>query len=271
MSDQQDAKLAQEFSKYLFGQIDSKNYEKTKQLFRPQSVMSFEGNNCQGPDKIVGLLKQWNQKYPQTKHEAEADCLPLPDGSKLLLLTGRRMDKDHPNKMKGVLVVCAAVLKKDKNWWVSNMIYRGEANGKNCPVDSLKIGVQFAEHFYKTYDGNHRQLAQAYSDHTIMKYEKDVCKGTQQIMIKLTKGLSDKWEEQKKSKLPFRSVQFETVKHDLRSIDLHPAGGKGCIMIMTTGKIAPDGSQQGCAFGEVLVIHNNNGWKVAVQGFRQIY
>jgi len=268
------AELGKKFTEHLFKLVDAKDYGGLAKLFPKGSISSFEGNNVQGQD-LVKCLQMWNsKKYDKTQHgQFMTDTLPTLDGGNLILITGRRLDKEHPNQEKGCLFACTVVLKKgDSGFYIQNFIYRGDNNGKNVPSKQLGVGMQFAEQFYKIYDSEFKKLSGIYTDQSMMKYEGDEMKGVQQIMMKLIKGSTDKWEEENKGKrLKFKSVRFSSVKHELKSIDIHPGGGKNCLLVLVTGLLDADGGNQPRKFGEVFILANAKGWKVACQGFRQIY
>uniref|UniRef100_A0A6U3AVB9 NTF2 domain-containing protein n=1 Tax=Lotharella globosa TaxID=91324 RepID=A0A6U3AVB9_9EUKA len=263
--------LGNQFGGHFFNLLDAKNYQGLSQLFRQNSIVSFEGNNVQGMQKIIGLFQAFNKKYPKTKHQCTADTLPTPDGSNLVFLTGKRLDHQHSRIDTAVLISATVVLKKtDGKFWISNLIYRGEASGQNIPSNDMKVGAQFVGQFYKIYDSDHKKLGGIYTPKTVMKYETDKLQGAQMIMCKLTKGASDHIETQKRTKLGFRSVTFNSVKHEVKTLDIHP--GAGGLLIQTSGFLAADGSTQGVKFGECFVLmKGQSGWKVLCQVFRQIY
>lgn len=273
--------IGEDFANHFFKNFDQKNYAVLAKLFRPKSILSFENINRLGTENIVKLFQTFNRKYPLTQHKQTADTLPAPY-AKLVFINGRRLDKEHPNIMTGVLFSCTVILKKDSDGaFISNMIYRGESNGQNLLQSDLKtgahydlkIGFQFVQHFYKQYDSNVRNLAGVYSDCTFLKYEKDDLKGVEWIMRKLIPGASEQFEKQHKKKLKFRSVTFKTVKHAVEQVNVHPLDNY--LLVTAAGRLAPDGSTKPVKFAEVFILQNilknAKGWKVAVQGFRMIY
>lgn len=265
------AQLGAQFAKHFFTLLDSKNYAKMNTLFTKESVISFEGNNCPGP-AFVKLLAKWNQKYPKTEHKFEVDVLPTLDGGNLLFMTGRRRDKDHATVQNGVLFVCSAILRKaGSRYWVNNLVYRGEVNSMNLQKPELKIGSQFVGGFYKAYDQDVKRIANVYTDKTYLKWEKDELKGSRMIVVKLTKGMSHRLEEQHRRKLPFKSVSFSKVQHKVQSCDVQIGGGPKCLLVQATGLMCIDGDPKPLRFGEVFLIANVGSWKVLVQGFRMIY
>eukprot|EP00472_Partenskyella_glossopodia_P005227 CAMPEP_0197514846 /NCGR_PEP_ID=MMETSP1318-20131121/159_1 /TAXON_ID=552666 /ORGANISM="Partenskyella glossopodia, Strain RCC365" /LENGTH=268 /DNA_ID=CAMNT_0043063049 /DNA_START=105 /DNA_END=911 /DNA_ORIENTATION=+ len=264
--------IGAQFAKHFFGLFDKKDYGGLVKLFQNNSILSFEKQNRQGAQKIVELFQAFNQKYSKTQHTFTADTLETPEGSKLIFVTGRRLDNQHQNITNGVLFCCTAILQQSgSSFYVSNLIYRGEAAGINIPSNDMKVGSQFIQKFYEVYDKDAKNLAGVYTPQTRMKYETDNLQGVQMIMCKLTAGASDEVETKYKRKLQFRSVRFKTVKHDLQMLDIHPGGGKGCLIAQVGGWLAPDGSNKPVKFGEVFILSNSGGWKVGVQAFRQIY
>jgi len=266
--------LGSQFGKHFFGLLDQKNYKAIGGLFAKSSMISFEGNNLGGPDKFIQCLGSWNKVYPKTQHgQITVDTLPSPDGAQLLLITGRRLDAKHQNQQSGVLFTSSVLLRNTNNkYWIQNLIYRGEANGINVPTPQVKVAGQFLAKFYEIYDKNHQQLAGIYTDDSLMRYNGDPLKGKSNIMCKLTKGYTEKLENQGK-KMDYKSVTWTKVQHKLEAQDFHPSGSKqsSFILCQVTGWLIPD-KDQPIKFGEVFLLMNGKGgWKVRAQGFRPIY
>mmetsp|Transcript_9766 Transcript_9766/g.13445 ORF Transcript_9766/g.13445 Transcript_9766/m.13445 type:complete len:274 (+) Transcript_9766:83-904(+) len=266
--------LGAQFGKYFYGLVDQKNYKAIGGMFVKTSMISFEGNNVQGPEKFIQCLQSWNKVYPKTQHgQIAVDTLPSPDGANLLLITGRRLDAKHQTQQSGILFTSSVLLRKSNDkYWIQNLIYRGQSNGCNVTTGAVKVGQQFLGQFYEVYDKNHHQLAGIYTDESLMRYNGDPLKGKSHIMCKLIKGQTDKLEEQGK-KFDYKSVSWTKVTHKLETQDFHPSGSKQCqyILSQVTGWLIPD-KDQPIKFGEVfLLMKGKGGWKVRAQGFRPIY
>eukprot|EP00483_Globobulimina_turgida_P004655 UN04664 len=106
--------------------------------------------------------------------------------------------------------------------------------------DPNVIGKSFVKHYYGTYSSNRNNLSNLFKDRSMMTYESSQHKGQQSIMEKLT------------------SLQFKTIKHDTKTMDVQPSGAGG-LLIVVTGELFIDESKNGLRFCEVFHLMNDNG------------
>uniref|UniRef100_A0A8C9GHK2 NTF2 domain-containing protein n=1 Tax=Piliocolobus tephrosceles TaxID=591936 RepID=A0A8C9GHK2_9PRIM len=79
------------------------------------------------------------------------------------------------------------------------------------------IGKQFVNHYFQLFNTGRNELASLYKDVSMMSFENDQCKGTNQILERL-------------NKLP------QTVIHKCLSLDIQPTHNNG-ILILVCGDI----------------------------------
>eukprot|EP01083_Nonionella_stella_P087539 243607_1 len=81
--------------------------------------------------------------------------------------------------------------------------------------DPQAIGKSFVQHYYGTYAQDRKNLGNLFKDESMMTYEGSQHKGGQSIMTKLS------------------SLQFTTVKHETKTMDVQPSGAGGLLIVVT--------------------------------------
>lgn len=266
MATQSPAQMALGFAKQFFEVFD-KNRQGIGKFFNQQkSCISWEGKNAMGA--------QMGSVIPgdQTQHSSlAADGQPTSDGGLLIVITGQRKDQKNPG---GKQFGCTCVLRPGSQPWVQNMLYRFGVASINIPDPSLNVGGEFVKQFYGAFDTNRNNVKGLYTDNSMLTFEGEMVKGTNNIIMKLTKGATQAYEEQKwnagdkKFRCPFKSVMFENVKHSPNTIDIQPACGG--LLVVVRGQIQVDVNPM--QFTETFVlVKGGSGFSVINDIFRLLY
>ncbi|PWN34286.1 putative NTF2-nuclear transport factor [Meira miltonrushii] len=91
--------IAQQFTDFYYATFD-RNRAELHGLYRPQSMLTFEGEQLQGADAITEKLK--NLAFQKVQHKVETrDAQPTGDGNSLtVMVTGALMVDDSPSPMR---------------------------------------------------------------------------------------------------------------------------------------------------------------------------
>jgi len=118
---------------------------------------------------------------------------------------------------------------------------------------SDQLAQQFVETYYTTFQKNKNDLLQFYTEDSIMSFEGNHNKGIKEI--------SDRIEQ----------LSFESIKHEIISLDAHPSVIQGAILITVTGNMQTD-NDPALKFVQVfhLVPNGSGGYFCANDIFRLI-
>ncbi|KAF3937380.1 hypothetical protein ABW19_dt0205809 [Dactylella cylindrospora] len=90
-------------------------------LYRPTSLLTFEGNPSQGAQAIVEKLA--SLPFQKIQHKvATTDAQPLPDGSIIVLVTGALLfdDSEHPQNFSQTFLLKP----EGGSYFVANDVFR---------------------------------------------------------------------------------------------------------------------------------------------------
>eukprot|EP00668_Euglena_longa_P034237 GGOE01044005.1.p1 GENE.GGOE01044005.1~~GGOE01044005.1.p1 ORF type:complete len:121 (-),score=2.95 GGOE01044005.1:167-529(-) len=107
------------FCQHYYGMFDS-NRASLVALYRDQSLMTFEGAQVQGAQKIIE--KFVSLTFKEVKHEVQTiDCQPSLTGGILVVVSGQlKTDTDAPHRFSQMF----HLVKEGNNFWVSNDVFR---------------------------------------------------------------------------------------------------------------------------------------------------
>lgn len=90
------------------------------ELYRDQSLMTFEGAQVQGRQSIMG--KFGSLTFKSVKHEVQTvDCQPSMNSGILVMVSGLlKTDEDQPHRFCQMFHLVA----EGSNFWVSNDVFR---------------------------------------------------------------------------------------------------------------------------------------------------
>ncbi|MCO5565653.1 hypothetical protein L7F22_019327 [Adiantum nelumboides] len=91
--------IAQQFTDFYYATFD-RNRAELHSLYRPQSMLTFEGEQLQGADAITEKLK--NLAFQKVQHKVETrDAQPTGDGNSLtVMVTGALLVDDSSQPMR---------------------------------------------------------------------------------------------------------------------------------------------------------------------------
>eukprot|EP00286_Rhodomonas_abbreviata_P017121 CAMPEP_0181327276 /NCGR_PEP_ID=MMETSP1101-20121128/22007_1 /TAXON_ID=46948 /ORGANISM="Rhodomonas abbreviata, Strain Caron Lab Isolate" /LENGTH=195 /DNA_ID=CAMNT_0023435909 /DNA_START=8 /DNA_END=595 /DNA_ORIENTATION=+ len=107
-----------------------------------------------------------------------------------------------------------------------------------------EIGKAFVSHYYSIFDSNRAGLQGLYQDMSMLTFEGEKIQGAAAIGQKLT------------------SLPFQTVKHEVVTVDSQPAAGGG-VLVFACGNLKVDGSENPMKFSQVFCLMPLQG----VQGY----
>jgi len=120
-----------------------------------------------------------------------------------------------------------------------------------------EVGKAFVGHYYTQFDANKRaELGNLYQNDSMLTFENDKFQGRDNILTKLT------------------SLAFQTVKHQISTLDCQPTPGNG-ILVFVSGNLAVDGNlETPIKFSQVFHLYpipNSGGYYVLNDLFRLNY
>eukprot|EP01084_Bolivina_argentea_P072512 131662_1 len=99
--------------------------------------------------------------------------------------------------------------------------------------DPNQIGRAFVKHYYEQFDSNRKNLANLFTNKSMMTYEGKGFQGQNNIMQRLT------------------SLGFNKIKHEPKTMDCQPSGANG-ILVIVTGDVYVDDSKNPIKFSETF-------------------
>ncbi len=99
-------------------------------------------------------------------------------------------------------------------------------------MSQQEVGKAFVSHYYSIFDSNRANLQGLYQDVSMLTFEGDKIQGAAAIGQKLT------------------SLPFQSVTHDVVSVDSQPAAGNG-VLVFVCGNLKVDGSENPMKFSQV--------------------
>merc|ERR1711916_114455 len=99
-------------------------------------------------------------------------------------------------------------------------------------ADINAIAQQFVNHYYSVFSTNRPGLASLYAADSMLTFEGDSFKGTEQIIGKLT------------------TLNFQSVKHAPQTLDVQPTPSG--ILVFISGSLYVDGSELPLKFAQVF-------------------
>ncbi|PWW79717.1 nuclear transport factor 2 [Tuber magnatum] len=122
-------------------------------------------------------------------------------------------------------------------------------------VDFVGVATQFATWYYKTLDGEDRSgLSVVYRGHSMMTFETSQFQGLEPIKEKLG------------------SLPFSKLQHCIDTLDAHPSGESGSIIVLITGKLLIDGDEHPQRYSQCFhLIPDGGTYYVLNDIFRLIY
>ena len=98
------------------------------------------------------------------------------------------------------------------------------------------IGKAFVGHYYNLFDANKRsELGALYQETSMLTFEGEKFQGRDKIVGKLT------------------TLNFQTVKHQLTTVDAQPTTGSG-IIVFVSGNLAVDGADTPLKFSQAFTL-----------------
>jgi hypothetical protein len=114
--------ITQQFTTHYYQQFGSGNRANMRSLYQNDSSLSFEGEQHNGPDAIIGKLTTlaFNQVQVQV---ITRDWLPGPGGSLVIMVNGSMQLQGEANKLK--FSQCFTLLSPSPgNFYIKNDIFR---------------------------------------------------------------------------------------------------------------------------------------------------
>lgn len=123
----------------------------------------------------------------------------------------------------------------------------------NCIFFLLFI-AQFTDFYYSTFDSDRSSLSGLYRNESMLTWEGSPIQGVSSIIEKLT------------------SLPFQKVEHKVSSLDAQPGSPNGDIIVLITGLLVVDDSEQPLQFSQVFhLIPDNGSYYVFNDVFRLVY
>ncbi|GKY94461.1 hypothetical protein MPSEU_000412000 [Mayamaea pseudoterrestris] len=88
-------------------------------------------------------------------------------------------------------------------------------------MSAEQVANAFVQHYYQTFDSNVQQLAQLFTQNSMMTFEGQPFQGAESIVQKLT--------------------NMGKITHEIKSTDVQPSATENCIVIFVTGNLRIDG------------------------------
>ncbi|KAL2046322.1 hypothetical protein N7G274_001769 [Stereocaulon virgatum] len=101
-------------------------------------------------------------------------------------------------------------------------------------ADFQTIARQFVEFYYNTFDSDRNKLSALYRDNSMLTFETDAKLGTKNILDKLT------------------GLPFNSVKHQVATLDAQPSNESGGILVMVTGALLVDEEQRPMNYTQIF-------------------
>eukprot|EP01004_Peranema_trichophorum_P000583 NODE_10646_length_500_cov_85.198939_g9995_i0.p1 GENE.NODE_10646_length_500_cov_85.198939_g9995_i0~~NODE_10646_length_500_cov_85.198939_g9995_i0.p1 ORF type:complete len:121 (-),score=12.31 NODE_10646_length_500_cov_85.198939_g9995_i0:80-442(-) len=111
--------VGEAFVQHYYNTFDT-NRAALVSLYRDQSLMTFEGTQVQGQQKI--MEKFGSLTFQTVKHECQTiDCQPSITGGVMVMVAGLlKTDNDPPHRFSQMFHLVA----EGSNFWVSNDVFR---------------------------------------------------------------------------------------------------------------------------------------------------
>jgi len=122
-------------------------------------------------------------------------------------------------------------------------------------ADFVTVAREFATWYYKTLDGDDRSgLAVVYRGHSMMTFETNEVQGLDAIKEKLV------------------SLPFLKLCHQISTLDAHPTGESGSIIVLITGQLLIDDGEHPQKYSQCFhLIPDGGTYYVLNDIFRLIY
>jgi len=117
------------------------------------------------------------------------------------------------------------------------------------------VATEFATWYYKTIDGTDRSgLSVVYRPHSMMTFETNQVQGVGAIKEKLI------------------SLPFQKLNHQISTLDAHPSGESGSIIVLITGQLLIDDNEHPQKYSQCFHLVPEGGtYYVLNDIFRLIY
>jgi len=118
-----------------------------------------------------------------------------------------------------------------------------------------EVGNAFVQHFYQVFDSNRANLQGLYQDASMLTFEGEKIMGAAAIAQKLV------------------GLPFQTVKHEVVTVDCQPTGGGG-VLVSACGNLKVDGSEHPMKFSQcfcLMPLQTGQGWFCYNDVFRLNY
>eukprot|EP01066_Platyproteum_vivax_P011322 Platyproteum_vivax@DN5136_c0_g1_i2.p1 len=103
------------------------------------------------------------------------------------------------------------------------------------PADWQVVGMQFTQHYYRTFDTNRSGLTALYSPDSMLTFEGEQCQGVERIVDKLVK------------------LSFTKVAHEVIKTDIQPCPASGGIIVFVIGNLVVDDNPNKLQFAQVKI------------------
>lgn len=119
----------------------------------------------------------------------------------------------------------------------------------------VNVATEFATWYYKTLDGEDRSgLGVVYRAHSMMTFETNQVQGLEAIKEKIT------------------TLPFQKLQHRIATLDAHPSGESGSIIVLITGQLWIDGGEHPQKYSQCFhLIPEGGTYYVLNDIFRLIY